>query len=71
MAFTDKDRVMLVKTHTDVGWIKETHEKRLVDLENEDALLHGRINKVRNTFTGVSTMITAAGAGLAAWLKGN
>lgn len=71
MAFTEKDRTMLVKTHTDVGWIKTTHEKRLQDLEDEDKILHHRINAVRNLFTGVSTTITAAGAGLVAWMRGN
>ena len=67
MAFTETDRTMLVKTHTDVGWIKETHEKRLADLEAEDKLLHHRINVVRNLFTGISGAI----GGLIAYFKLN
>ena len=71
MTFSPKDRTRMIKTQNDVGWIKETHERRLVALEQEDKLLHHRINAVRNTFTGISTTITAVGVALAAWMKGN
>ena len=45
MAFIDKDRNMLVETNTMVKLIKEAHEKRLEDLENESKVLHGRITE--------------------------
>ena len=71
MPFTEEDRTMLVKTYTDVGWIKETHERRLEALEEEGKLLHHRINVVRNLFTGITSTVTATAIGLSAWLKGN
>ena len=71
MAFTEADRIRSIQTQTDVGWIKETHERRLEALEEEDKLLHQRINIVRNLFTGITTTVTATAFGLAAWLKGD
>ena len=69
MAFTEKDRIRSIQTQTDVGWIKETHERRLAALEEEDKVLHHRVNVVRNTFTGISSIMTAAGLVLAAWFN--
>lgn len=71
MGFEEKDRRRQIRTQTDVAWIKETHERRLKALEDEDKVLHHRINAVRNTFTGISTTITAVGLGMAAWFKGD
>ena len=74
MGFTDADRNIMIETHTMV----KGHEKRLDSKDAEDDVLHqrinelhGRINTVRNVFTGVSSTITAAGMALAAWIKGN
>lgn len=73
MAFTEADRIRSIQTQTDVGWIKETHERRLEALEEEDKLLHHRINVFRNLFTGITTTVTVAASGVAAYfkLKGN
>ena len=73
MAFTEADRIRSIQTQTDVGWIKETHERRLEALEEEDKLLHHRINVVRNLFTGITTTVTVAASGVVAYfkLKGN
>ena len=69
MAFTDKDRTMLVKTHTTVKLIKESHERRLENLETEDKVLHHRINKVRNLFGGITAAASAAITGIYGYFK--
>ncbi len=43
--FTHKDRNMLIETNTTVKLIKEAHEKRLENLEEEDKTIHGRITE--------------------------
>lgn len=69
MAFTDKDRGMLIKTHTTVNIMKESHERRLTALEDEDRVLHHRINSTRNLFLGLTATISAAVGGIGAWFK--
>lgn len=69
MPFTDKDRETLTKVHTDVGWIKVEHGKRLDNLEKEDKVIHHRINKVRNIYIGASAALAALGGGIVAWFK--
>ena len=69
MAFTEADRIRSIQTQTDVGWIKETHERRLEALEEEDKLLHHRINVIRNLFTRITTTVTVAASGIAAYFK--
>ncbi len=69
MAFTDKDREMLVKTHTTVKMMKESHERRLKDLEDEDKLLHHRINKVTKIYVGASAALAALAGAVTAWFK--
>ena len=69
MAFTDKDREMLVKTHTTVNMMKESHDRRLAALEAEDKVLHKRINAVRKLFTGITTLAGTLGAATVAYFK--
>lgn len=69
MGFLEKDRDMIIKTHTDVAWIKKEYSKRLDNLEKEDKLLHHRINKNRNLFIGLSAGLSTISAGVTAWLK--
>ena len=69
MAFTDKDRTTLVKTHTTVKLIKESHERRLENLEKEDKILHHRINKVRDLFGGIMAAAGAAITGIIGYFK--
>ncbi len=69
MGFTDKDRNMLIKTHTTVGMIQKSHEKRLDNLEEEDKVLHHRINVVRNLFGGITAAASAAIAGVVGYFK--
>jgi len=71
MAFTDKDRENLTTVCNDVKWLKTSHEQRLKNLEDEDKVLHHRINKVRNIYIGVSAGIAAVSSGITAWIKSN
>ncbi len=65
MGFTIKDRNMLIETNT----VVKTYEKRLDNLEEEDKLLHHRINKVRNLFGGITATASAAITGIFGYFK--
>ena len=74
--FGTSDRKMMVdmnersiRTDEGVKFMKEAHEERLEDLEDEDKILHGRINRVNRAFTMVVGGATAIGASIGAWLK--
>ena len=72
MAFTDDDRKMLIQTHTTVKLLKESHERRLQVLEDEDKILHTRINDTRKLFSRITALIislSAAAGGILAYVK--
>ncbi len=69
MAFTDKDRENLTTVCNDVKWIKKEHSQRLKDLEDEDKVLHHRINKVRNIYVGASAGIGVISGAIGFWVK--
>ena len=69
MPFTDKDRENLTTVCNDVKWIKKSHEQRLKDLEDEDRVLHHRINKVRNIYVGASAGIGIIAGAIGGFFK--
>lgn len=71
MSFTDKDRETLVETATTVKLMKESHDYRLVALEAEDKVLHGRINATRKIFLGLSSGIGIIVGAIIFWVKSN
>lgn len=61
MGFIKSDRDMIIETHT----IVKAQAKAIEKLQEEDDLLHHRINVVRNMFVAV----TAAFGGVVAYFK--